>query len=98
MSYLYILEINPLLVALIANIFSHSIAFLLILLMVYFDVQSFLIPFRSYLFLLLFLLPWDIVMTYVRDCFCLCSLLVVLWCHVLHLSLQTIFSLFSYIV
>ena len=36
MSCLYILEINPLLVALFAGVFSHSVGFLLILLMISF--------------------------------------------------------------
>ena len=40
MSYWYILEINPLLVASIANIFSHSDGCLFVLLMVSFSVQK----------------------------------------------------------
>ena len=51
MSCLYILEINPLLVALFANIFSHSVCCLFILFMVYFAVQSLLSIIRSHLFI-----------------------------------------------
>ena len=41
-SCLYILEINPLSVALFANIFSHSESCLFILLVVFFSVQKLL--------------------------------------------------------
>ena len=51
-SCLYILEINPLSVALFAIIFSHSEAYLLILFIISFAVQKLLI--RSHLFLFLF--------------------------------------------
>ena len=40
MSYLYILEIKPLSAASFANIFSHSVGCLFILLMVFFAVQK----------------------------------------------------------
>ena len=40
MSYLYILQINPLLVALFANIFSHSEGFISVLFMISFAVQK----------------------------------------------------------
>ena len=43
MSYYYILEINPLPVASFANIFSHSVSGLFILLIVSFAAQKFLI-------------------------------------------------------
>ena len=91
-SWLYILDIDPLLVATFANIFFHSIGYFFILLMVSFAVQkllSWLGPIC--LFLILFLLPWEIDLR--RYCynlcprmFCLCSLLGVLWCHVLYLD------------
>ena len=42
MSYLYILEVNPLLVTLCANIFSHSDCCLFILYMVSFAVKKLL--------------------------------------------------------
>ena len=60
-SYLYILEINPLLVASLANIFSHSIGCLFILVMVSFAVQKLISLIRSclFIFFLLFLLLWD---------------------------------------
>ena len=54
MSCLYILEINPLLVASFANIFSHSEGYLFILFMVYFAMQKFLRLVGSHLFLFLF--------------------------------------------
>ena len=50
-SYLYILEVNSSLVALLANMFSHSVGCLFILFMVSFAVQKCLI--RSCLFLFL---------------------------------------------
>ena len=46
-----ILEINPLLVALFANIFSHSVGCLCMLLMVSFDMQKLLCLIKSCLFL-----------------------------------------------
>ena len=57
MSCLYILDIKPLLVASLANIFSHSVGCLFVLCMVSFAVQK-LISLIC-LFLLLFLLPWE---------------------------------------
>ena len=51
MSYLYILEINPLSVASFANIFSHSESCLFILFMVSFAVQKLLSFLRSHLFM-----------------------------------------------
>ena len=55
MSCLYILEINPLLVALLANIFSHSEGCLLVLFMVSFAVQKLLSLIRSHLFIFVFI-------------------------------------------
>ena len=54
MSYLYILEINPLSVASFANIFSHSEGCLFILFMVSFAMQKLLSLIRSYLFIFVF--------------------------------------------
>ena len=51
MSCLYILDINPLSVTLFANIFSHSVGYLFILLMVSFAVQKLLSLIRSHLFI-----------------------------------------------
>ena len=53
-SYLYILEINPLSVTLFANIFSHFIGCLFILFMVSFAVQSLLSLIRCHLFIFAF--------------------------------------------
>ena len=50
MSCLYILEMNPLLVTLFANIFSYPVGCLLALFMVSFAVQILLCIIRSYLF------------------------------------------------
>ena len=96
MSYLYILEISPLFVSLFANIFSHSIGCIFILLMVSFAVQELLSWIKSHLFLFFFFCFYffclgrptqeNTAIIYVRG-FCLYSLLGVLWCHVLHLSL-----------
>ena len=55
MSCLYILEMNPLPVALFANIFSHSVGCLFILFMVSFAVQKLLSLIRSHLFIFVFI-------------------------------------------
>ena len=55
MSCLCILEINPLSFALVANIFSHSVGCLFILLMVSFAVQKLLSLIRSHLFIFVFI-------------------------------------------
>ena len=55
MSYLYILEINPLSVALFANMFSYSEGCLLILFMVSFSMQKLLILIRYNLFIFIFI-------------------------------------------
>ena len=55
MSCLYILEINPLLVASFANIFSHSEGCLFVLFMVSFAVQKLLSLIRSHLFISVFM-------------------------------------------
>ena len=55
MSCLYILEINPLSVALLANIFSHSEACLFVLLMVSFAMQKLLSFIKSHLFIFVFI-------------------------------------------
>ena len=55
MSCLYILEINPLSVALLANIFSHSEGCLFVLCMVSFAVQKLLSFIRSHLFIFVFI-------------------------------------------
>ena len=55
MSYLYIFEINPLSVALFANISSHSEGCLFILLMISFAVQKLLGLIRPRLFIFVFI-------------------------------------------
>ena len=55
MSCLYILEINPLSVALFGNIFSHSEGCLFILFMISFAVQKLLSFIRSHLFIFVFI-------------------------------------------
>ena len=55
MSYLYILEIKPLLVTSFASIFSHSIGCLFVLLMVSFAVQKTLSLIRPHLFIFAFI-------------------------------------------
>ena len=55
MSFLYILEINPLSVASFANIFSHSEGCLFVLFMVSFAVQKLLSFFRSHLSIFAFI-------------------------------------------
>ena len=52
MNYLYILEIKPLLAASFANIFSHSVGCLFILLMVSFAVQKLVNLIRPHFFVL----------------------------------------------
>ena len=54
MRCLYILEINPSLVALFVNIFSHSVGCLFILFMVSFAVHKDLSLIRSHLFIFAF--------------------------------------------
>ena len=51
MSFLYILDINPLSCICFANIFSHSVGCLLILLMVFFAVQELFSLIQSHLFI-----------------------------------------------
>ena len=55
MSCLYILDINPLSATSFANIFSHSVGCLFILLMVSFAVQKVLSLIRSHLFIFPFI-------------------------------------------
>ena len=56
MSYLYILEIKPLSVSSLANIFSQYVGYLFISLSISFAVQKLLSLIMSHLFLLVFLL------------------------------------------
>ena len=87
------MEINPLSVALFANIFSQSVGCLFILFVVSFAVQKLINLIRSHLFIFAF------ISTALRDwlrktsIFYLRSLLGVLWCRVSYLSLQNILKL-----
>ena len=54
MSYLYILESKPWLVTAFANIFSHPVGFLFVLLVVSFAVQKLLSLITSHLFIFAF--------------------------------------------
>ena len=75
MSCLYIFEINSLLVASFAFIFSHSESCLFTLLIVSFAVQKLLILIRSHLFTFAFISnilgggSQDSAVIYVRECF-----------------------------
>ena len=88
-----ILDINPHFVSLFAIIFSNSVGCLFILYMISFAGKSFYIWLGLIcLFLLWFLLPWETdprkyCYALFQRMFCLCSLLGVLWCHVLYLGL-----------
>ena len=100
MSCLYILEVNPVSVASFTNIFSHSEGCIFVLFMVSFAVQKFLSLFMSHLFIfiLIFITLGGGSKRSCRD-FCqrvfgLCFPLRVLECLVLHLSLESILSLF----
>ena len=75
MSWLYILEINTLSVALFANIFSHSEGCLFVLFMLSFAVQKLLSFIRSHLFIFAFIfitlgggkIKKDLVAIYVKE-------------------------------
>ena len=70
MSYLYILEINPLAVALFVIIFSHSEDCLFILFMVSFAMQKLLSLIRFHLFVFLLFQEWvveDLASIYVTE-------------------------------
>ena len=93
MSCLYILEVNPLLVSSFANVFFQSVGCLFTLFMVSFAVLKLISLIRSHLFIFAFISialgdwPKKTLVWFMSEVFCLCSLLAVLWCHVLYLSL-----------
>ena len=73
MSCLYMLDINPLWVISFANIFSHSVGCLFVLLMVSFAVQKLLSLMRSHLFIFAFIyfrrwIQKNISVIYVKEC------------------------------
>ena len=92
MTCFYMLEIKALSVTSFANIFSHSVVCLFVLLIVSSAVPKLLSLMRSRLFLLLFVLPWETdLRKYCYDLcqkmFCLCSFLGVLWRLILYLGI-----------
>ena len=93
MSCLYILEINPLLVALFENTFSHSEGCLFVLFQVSFAVQKLLTFIRSHLFIFVFISislgggSKGSCCDLCQRVFCLCFPLRVLQCLALHLGL-----------
>ena len=99
-----ILDINPLSVASSANIFSHSVGHLFILLMVSFAVQKLLSLIRYHLFIFAFtsfaLEKWSkkILLWFMSDNVLPMFSSRIFIYHVLHLGLQTILSLFFYMV
>ena len=75
MSYLYILDINSLLVITFANIFSHLVGYLFILSMISFAVRKVLSLIRSQLFIFAFIsfalrrqIQKNIIAIYVKEC------------------------------
>ena len=100
MSCLYILEIKPMVVTSLANIFSYSVGCLFVLFMVSFAVQKLVSLIRSHWFLFLFLFialgdwPKKTLVGLCQRMFCLCSLLGVLWCHVLCLIFKPFYVYF----
>ena len=88
---LYILEINLLSIGPFAIIASHSEGCLFILFIVSFAVQKLLSLFRSYLFLFLFPLLWEVgggsKWNLCQRVFCQCFPLRVLWFLALHLDI-----------
>ena len=84
---MYVLEVDPLLVASFANIYSQSVGCLFILFMVSFAVRKFVSLIRSHLFTFAYT---SIALGDLRKhCYDLCqriiyvcSLLGILWCHV----------------
>ena len=99
-SCLYILDVNLLSIASFANIFSQSIGCLVISLTVSFAMQKLISLIRNHLFIFAFVsfVLGDRSKKYCYDLsqrmFCLCSLLEVLWYHVLYLGILTIWVYF----
>ena len=71
MSYLYILHVNPIPVISFANIFSHLVGCLFLLLMVSFAVQKFLSLSRSYSLIFAFIFfPLEYMSKKITSCQC----------------------------
>ena len=98
MSCFYILEIKPMLVTSLANIFSQPVGFFY-LFVVSFAMQKLISLIRTHLFIFAFIStalgnPRKRCCDLRQGMFFLCSLLGVLWGHVLYLNLYTILNLF----
>ena len=99
-SSLYILEIRPLYVASLANMFSQPVGSLFILILFSLAMQKLFNLMRSYLFILSFMsralgdISVKILLCEISEIFCLCSPLGLLWCHDLYLSLLSTLNLF----
>ena len=101
MSSVYILEIRPLSEVSLANMFSHAVGSLFILMLFFLAMQKLFILMRSHLFILY--VPCSrghirpprgkyCCMEYLRFCY-LCFSLGLLWYHDLYLNLLTTFNL-----
>ena len=105
MSCFYILEIKPLLVMLFADFFSQFLdcVFVFFLLVICLAIQKLISLIRYHLFIFVFIsIAWETNLrkSWYNLCqrmFCLCSLVEILWCHVLdYLSLLAILSFFFF--
>ena len=100
MSYLYILEIKPLSEISLANMFSHIVGYLFILLLFSLAVQKLFNLMKSYLFIVSFisLVLGDrlvkILLQGISEIFLPMFSSGLLWCYNLYLSLLSILSLF----
>ena len=98
---LYVLSVNPSLDMWFANIFSHSVSWLVLMFMASFDVPKFFILMKSSLFFFCCLCLWCHIQEIIAKCSCLetfplCFLLRVLWLSLLSLDLWSILSQFMY--
>ena len=97
---LYILEIKPLSEVSLANMFSHIVGSLFILLMFSLAVQKLFILIRSHLFILSFIslaqrdISVKILLCGISEFSCLCSPLGLQWYHDLYLNLLSTLNLF----
>ena len=97
-SSLHILEIKQLSEVSLANIFSHTIGSLFILMMISLVTQKLFNLMRSHLFILCLMslalsdILVKILLHGISEISCLCSPLGLLWCHDLYLSLSSILS------
>ena len=99
MSSLYILEIRPLSEVSLANMFSHTVGSLCILMLFSLAMQKHFILMRSHLFILSFILALRdvsvrLLLRGMSEISCQCFAQGLLWCYGLYLNLSSIFSLF----